>query len=160
MTRTERGRFPALALALSLPFLLWACSKGESEEDRIREIVQDVAESARVKDLKGIMKHVSRDYNDESGNDYKGLKGMIFYQFFRTEKVGVFVRGVEVEVQGEKALVDAKLFLVRGREIEKVEDIIPEEASGYRFSVVFRKEDGEWKALSANWDRVGVLGLL
>jgi ketosteroid isomerase-like protein len=160
MTRIEKGRLPALALALSLLVLVWACSKGASEEDRIRELVQDVTESARAKDLKGIMKHVSRDYNDESGNDHRGLKGMIFYQFFRTEKVGVVVRGVEVEVQGEKALVDTKLFLVRGRHVEKVEDIIPEEASGYRLSVVFRKEDGEWKALSANWDRVGVLGLL
>jgi ketosteroid isomerase-like protein len=154
-----------LPLVFALPFFLFsvflgACSKGVTEEDRVRQVVADVAEAAEKKDLKGIMRHVSKDYNDDKGNDYDGAKGIVFYQFLRSPKVSVFVRGVEVEVKEDRALVNTKVVLARGKEVKKIEDIIPEDAAGYRFSVVFRKEDGDWKALSAMWDNVGIFGLL
>jgi ketosteroid isomerase-like protein len=154
-----------LLLVFALPFFLFsvflgACSKGVTEEDMVRQVVADVAEAAEKKDLKGIMRHVSKDYNDDKGNDYDGAKGIVFYQFLRSPKVSVFVRGVEVEVKEDRALVNTKVVLARGKEVKKIEDIIPEDAAGYRFSVVFRKEDGDWKALSAMWDNVGIFGLL
>jgi ketosteroid isomerase-like protein len=154
-----------LPLVFALPFFLFsvflgACSKGVTEEDRVRQVVADVAEAAEKKDLKGVMRHVSKDYNDDKGNDYDGAKGIVFYQFLRSPKVSVFVRGVEVEVKEDRALVNTKVVLARGKEVKKIEDIIPEDAAGYRFSVVFRKEDGDWKALSAKWDNVGIFGLL
>jgi ketosteroid isomerase-like protein len=159
-----------LGLFFTLPLLVFsilvfslflgACSKGVTEEDRVKRVVKDVEKAAESKDVKGFMRHVSKDYNDDRGNDYDGVKGILFYQFLRAEKVSVFVRGVEVEVRGDRALVNTKVVMVRGKEIEKIEDIIPEDAAGYRFSVVFRNEDGDWKALSARWDNVGVIGLL
>lgn len=157
MTKT---RCRALFVALSLPLVLWACSEELTEEDRLRLVVDEIAASARAMDVKGIMGHVSGDYNDDKGFDYDGLKRLLLREFFRTNKVGVFVRGVDVEVKGDSALVDTRVLLVRGRAVERLEDVVPDEANGFRFSVVFRKEDGEWKALSAKWDRVGVLGLL
>ncbi len=160
MTDIKKTRYRALFVALSLPFVLWACSGELTEEDRLRLIVEDIAASARAKDVKAMMGHISRDYNDDKGLDYDGVKGVLFREFFRTKKVGVFVRSMDVQVKGDSALVNTKVLLVRGREVERLEDVIPEEANGFRFSVVFRKEEGEWKALSANWDRVGVLGLL
>jgi ketosteroid isomerase-like protein len=143
--------------------LLGACSKGVTEEDKVRQVVTEVAGAAERKDLKGVMRHVSKDYNDDRGNDYDGVKGILFYQFLRSSKVSVFVRGVDVEIdmdRGDRALVNTKVLLVRGKEVKEIEDIIPEDAAGYRFSVIFRKEDGDWKALSAGWDNVGVIGLL
>lgn len=160
MTNIKKRRYRALFIVLSLLIFLWACSEELTEEDRLRLVVDEIAASARAKDVKAMMEHVSRDYNDDKGFDYDGVKGVLFYEFFRTKKVGVFVRGVDVEVKGDSALVNTKVLLVRGKAVEKLEDVIPEEANGFRFSVVFRKEEGEWKALSANWDRVGVLGLL
>jgi ketosteroid isomerase-like protein len=151
-----------LHLVFALLFLVFfgACSKGVTEEDKVRQVVASVAEAAEKKDLKGVMRHVSKDYNDDKGNDYDGAKGIVFYQFLRSPKVSVFVRGVDVEVKEDRALVNTKIVLARGKEVKKIEDIIPEDAAGYRFSVVFRKEDGDWKALSARWDNVGIFGLL
>jgi hypothetical protein len=106
------------------------------------------------------MRHVSRDYNDDKGNDYDGAKGIVFLQFMKSGKLRVFLRKVDVEVKGERALVDTKVVLVRGMDVKRFEDLLPEDTAGYRFSVVFAREGGEWKALSAKWDNVGLVGLL
>jgi ketosteroid isomerase-like protein len=152
--------FTALLL-LVLP--LYACSKKMTEEERVRETVREAAEAVSAKDLKGFMRLVSKDYNDEGGNDYDSVKGIIFFQLMKPGAVRVFLRGVDVEVDGEggdTALVNARAFIVRASAPEGIPDIIPENAEGFRFSVVMRREDGKWRALSAKWDEVGVLGLL
>ncbi len=150
----------AVILLLLTLFAFSACSKKMSPEDRVREVVQKTAEMVRAKDLKGFMRLVSKDYNDDTGNDYNGVKGIVFYQFMRSGALRVFLRDVEVEVQGERAIVDTRVFLVRTKDKDSIADIIPEDAEGFRFSVALRLEDGEWRALSAKWEAVGVLGLL
>jgi ketosteroid isomerase-like protein len=137
-----------------------ACSKKMGPEERVREVVRKTADMVRAKDLKGFMRLVSKDYNDDAGNDYKGVKGIVFYQFMRPGALRVFLRDVEVEVRGELATVDTRAFLVRSKDKDSIVDIIPEDAEGFRFSVVMRLEDGQWRALSANWEAVGMLGLL
>ncbi len=148
--------FFLLLLALALP----GCEKVMGPEERVREVIEKTADMVRAKDLKGFMRLVSKDYNDESGNDYNGVKGIVFYQFMRPGALKVFLRDVDIEVRGERALVDARAFLVRGKDKDSIADIIPEDAEGFRFSVVMRLEDGQWRALSAKWEAVGVLGLL
>jgi ketosteroid isomerase-like protein len=137
-----------------------ACSKKMGPEERVREVVRKTADMVRAKDLKGFMRLVSKDYNDDAGNDYNGVKGIVFYQFMRPGALRVFLRDVEVEVRGELATVDTRAFLVRSKDKDSIVDIIPEDAEGFRFSVVMRLEDGQWRALSANWEAVGMLGLL
>ncbi len=155
---------PHFLLALSLIIamvLAGACSKEElSEEDEVRAVVNEMEAAAEEKDVKGFMKHVSKDFNDDKGNDYDGARGMVFLQFMQAGKLGVFIRKLDVTVEGEKALVDAKVVFVRGMDVEKLEDLLPEDAAGYRFSVVFTKEDGGWKALSSKWGNVGFIGVL
>ncbi|MBI5561152.1 MAG: hypothetical protein HY883_07775 [Deltaproteobacteria bacterium] len=148
-------------LALFAVFMAFSgCSKPKTDEALLRAIVENVASSAREKDVKGVIKHISKDYNDDKGNDYDSAKGILIYEFLRSEKVSVFVMGVTVEVKEERALVNARVVLVRGKEVKSIKDVIPEDASGFKFSIVFRKEDGQWKALSAKWDDTGLLGLL
>ncbi|MEE9613958.1 MAG: nuclear transport factor 2 family protein [Thermodesulfobacteriota bacterium] len=145
-------RIYILPLCILLLFT-FGCSKPMTEEDRVRAAVNGIAEAMEAKDLKAAIRYFSDDYNDEAGNDRSGIKGVLFHQIMRPGKLSVFVRGLEVKVEGSRALVDCKAALVRG-------DAIPDESAGYRFSVVFRKEDGDWKALSAKWERVGLMGLL
>ncbi|MBI5599041.1 MAG: hypothetical protein HY890_04815 [Deltaproteobacteria bacterium] len=136
------------------------CSKPSTDEELLRAIVKDTVSAAKDKDVKGVMGHISKAFNDDHGNDYNAAKGLLLYEFMRSEKVSVFIRDVAVEVKGDRALVDARVILVRGREVKNLSDVVPDEASGFKFSVVFRKEEGQWKALSAKWDDVGALGLL
>jgi|SRR3990170_5343681 len=137
-----------------------ACDKMASDEEALRRKVSEAEEAVEAKDLKSLMAHVSRDYYDDNGNDYKALRGILFFEFMKPGNINVFVRGVEVRVEGEVAVVDAKAFVVRAKELKTIADVIPEDAEGIDFSVVFRKEDGDWKVSGAAWAGVGLVGLL
>ena len=138
---------------------LSSCSKPLSEEERVRAVVEDFAASGRDKDIKRFLSHVSKSYRDDNGVDYNGVKGILLSQFMRAEKVSIVVRGVTVEVKGETALADVKAVLISGREVKAIGGTLPEDAAGYRFSIIFKKEDNEWKAVTAKWDNVGASAL-
>lgn len=135
------------------------CAKPLSEEERVKAVIEDFATSARDKDIKRFLSHVSKSFSSDNGVDYNGVKGILLAQFLRAEKVSIFVRSVKVEVKGETALTDVKAVLISGREAKTIGDVLPNDAAGYRFSIVFKKEDNEWKAVTAKWDNVGASAL-
>ena len=135
-----------------------SCSKPLSEEERVKSVIEDFAASASDKDIKRFLSHVAKSFSADEV-DYNGVKGILLAQFLRAEKVSVLVRGVTVEVKGETALADVKAVLISGREVKTIGDVLPEDAAGYRFSIVFKKEDNEWKAVTAKWDNVGASAL-
>jgi len=131
-----------------------SCSKPLSEEERVKSVIEDFAASARDKDIKRFLSRVSKSFSADEV-DYNGVKGILLAQFLRAEKVSVLVRSVKVEVKGETALADVKAVLISGREVKTIGDVLPDDAAGYRFSIVFKKEDNEWKAVTARWENVG-----
>ncbi|MBI5493293.1 MAG: hypothetical protein HY893_10230 [Deltaproteobacteria bacterium] len=147
-------------LLLALAVIIPACGKKSTDEELVRKAVDRAVRNVEEKDVSAFMKLVSKDYRDNEGNDYNGVKGILVYELLRKERVRVFVRSLAVEVKGDEALIDARVALVRGMDAEGVKDIIPENAEAMRFNVVFRKEGGDWKAVNASWTHLGATGLL
>jgi len=145
--------FVLCVFLLSLP----ACGKKVTDEEAIRESARAAAESVETKDLKTLMGFISKDFYDNNNNDYKGVKGIFFYQFMRPGRLRVFLRGLHVRVDGNKAVLDAKVFVIRGGGFK---GIIPKDAKGFKVSAVLKKEGGRWKVLSAQWNEAGFAGLL
>jgi hypothetical protein len=146
-----------LTIFIILLFLInfGSCSGAPpAEEDRIREMIKEVAGKAEAKDIGAIKKHISRKYRDPRGNDYQGLSGLLLYHFFRAEKISTYLTEMEVSVEGEKATAAVEAILTRGKEIKSLKDLIPEGASYYLFNLVFQKEQGEWLLISAEWKPV------
>lgn len=156
-----RTFFSIQALALCLLLLaLPACGKRTSDEEAVRGVITAAAEAVEAKDLKTLMGFVSKGFYDDKGNDYRSLKGILFYRFMRPGKLRVFLRGLRVRVEGKKAVADLKVFVVRGMGEEGAKGIIPEDAEGFKVSVVLGKVDGDWKVLNAVWREAGVGALL
>lgn len=153
------------ALGLLVVIALCSCGKKATDEELIRAAINTAAQAAEAKDTAGVMKLVSKDYRDDNGLDYNGLdynglKGVVFGEFFRPGKIKVFVTGVTVEVRGEKALVTAKTALVRGKDVKSIKGMLPENADASKFTLIFRKEGGDWKLVNASWESISVAGLL
>ena len=155
-----KGDLGGFVFMLLFFLTLSSCSKGVSEENRLKAIVNEVAEAAQNKDIDEIRKHISKSYRDQEGNDYDGVRRILLYHFIRAETVSVFVRSTDVEIKGDTALVKANAILARGKEVKSIKDIIPESAAGYRFEVIFKKENKDWKVVSGSWQDVGAAGLL
>jgi guanyl-specific ribonuclease Sa len=153
-------RFKVVILFMLAALVLSSCAAELSPEERVRGAVKKAAEMVRAKDLKGFMRLVSRDYSGGGVADYDGVKGIVFYEFLKPGALRVFFRDVDVEVEGERAVVNSRAFLVRGKDQASITDVIPADADGYSFKVSYRLEDGEWMVISAQWKSVGVLGLI
>jgi len=156
----ERYRVWGVLIVFFCFLILSACAQGVSEEDRLKQIVNEAAEAAQKKDIDGVRKHISKSYRDQDGNDYDSVKRILLYHFIRAETVSIFVRSVDPDIKGDTALVKANVILVRGKEVKSIKDIIPEAAAGYRFKLIFKKENKNWKVVSGTWQNVGVAGLL
>lgn len=147
-------------VVILLCLFISSCTQSISEEDRLKAIVNEVAEAGQKKDIDGVRKHISKSYRDQEGNDYDGVRRILLYHFIRAETVSIFVRSTDVEIKGDTALVKANMILVRGKEVKSIKDIIPESAAGYRFEMIFKKENKDWRVVSGTWQNVGAAGLL
>lgn len=137
----------ALALAIG------SCTK-ETEEDRVRKVVTAVQKAAEEKKILAVQEHLSRSYGDPKGHDLDGIKALLAFYFFRHKTVAVYIPAIEASVNGPQATAKFQAILTaKGIDGESANIILPDALGAYDFEVSFRKEEGEWKVLSANWER-------
>ncbi len=160
-TLIQIKRFIVFILVAATVSFMVGCKKPPADEVVIREIIDEAAVAAEEKDVKNFIRHVSEDYADDYGNDRDGIKRFVLYELLRRGVISVFVRGVDIEVKDARAFADVKAVMVRGERVKSIKDILPENAAGYRFNIVFEKEDdGEWRAVTAEWQNVGLAAII
>jgi len=132
-----------------------ACKKPVSEEDRVKTMINETADLARQKDIKGVLEHVSKDYRDPEGNDRNALKGILFVYFQGYEKVGIFVRDIQVTVDGDEAEAQVKVILTGGEDPDTMGDVVPKSGGGYLIDLKLVKQDGDWMVVRGTWTDIG-----
>ena len=135
--------------------MLWQGCHRDTEQDKVKKVIEEVQKSAEEKDIRTILSHLSKTYADPQGNDYAGIKDLLLVYFFRYPKVSVFITDMEISVDGVTASAKFQAVLAGRKSEEAVRDILPEALGVYGFAVKFSPENGEWKISSAKWDRKG-----
>ncbi len=135
-------------------FFLISCHK-PTEADKVKKIITEMQEAAEEKGIGKIAGRLSKTYRDTRGYDYEGIKGLLAYYFFRHRKVSVYIQDLDVSVTDASAKAVFHAVLSGGAGTESVKDLLPEALGAYSFDVSFIKESGEWKVVSAKWERVG-----
>lgn len=157
MVKTTVGRI--ILVVFCAGFLL-DCSKPKTDADLVKEAVTEVARAAEAKDVRDVMKYISKDYRGDDGSDYNAVKGIVFAQLFREDAVSIFIRGLDVDVTGDKAAAHLRVVMTRGKAVASLKDVPREAADAIKFEIVFKREDGAWKAVNAGWESIGLAGLL
>lgn len=147
----------ALFLSGAFFLLLPGCGKGESDADKVKSVVADMAAGAEAKDIAHVKKHIAKEYRDPSGNDYDALKGLMLFYFMQRPDINVFLRRQQVEVNGDRAKMSMNAVISRGAKVADIKDIGQAEASGFIFDLTFQRRGGDWLLVSAVWRQVGVL---
>jgi hypothetical protein len=150
-------------LLLLVPFIILSvvsCRRGLSDEDLIREMIDDAAHAAVEKDIKGITEHVSDSYKDEYGNDRDSLKGLLFVYFRQYERINVYVRDAEISVEGDRAEANVKVVFTGGESLEDIGDMVPNSGGGYLLELKLQKEGGDWKVVRSRWTDIGFMEAL
>ncbi len=129
-------------------WLLWPRPPA-SDEDRIRRLVDEMAQAAEKKDIGGILEHVSERYRGES-TDKDGLRGTLFVYLRGAQFVSVIVRGLTIDVKGDEADAKMRVLLTRAKVTQelRVEDLI--QSGAHRIEAGFAREGTEWKVVKAS----------
>ncbi len=143
-----------IAAALIVLFILSACHR-EAEQDRVKKVLTEIQKAAGEKDIKTILRHLSKTYRDPQGYDYDDIKGLLLYYFFRHQQVSVFIPGIDMRVTGSSAKAVFQSVLSGRNKAASPGDLVPEALGMYDFDVAFVKESGEWKVTSAVWKKAG-----
>lgn len=131
-------------LVLLLALLPLGCARSPDEK-MIREAVAATALAAERKDSAGVVRHLSPDFRDGSGEGRAAFRGMLEEQFRSTSRSYVFVSGLKVQLTGDSADVSLRVALSGSSRF------IPERGRLYDVSSVWRKEAGGWRVVRAWW---------
>jgi len=120
-----------------------------SEEVRVRKVIASFERVAEAENLLKCMSHISKDYSDEMGFDYRSAMFLGRDIFNTYDNIFIHVKGLKIELRDKeaKATFVATVFATRSGTQQR-KNLLRERGSD-RFIVTFRKEDGGWKVLSS-----------
>lgn len=144
----------AVFLAALTAIVMSGCH-ADSEQDKVKKVVHKVQRAAENKDIKQVLSHLSKTYKDPQGNNYDEIKDLLMYYFFRHAKVSIYIANLEVRVDGFFATARCQAVLSGRNKLESAGDIFSEALGTYNFDVTLALESGEWRIVSAKWERSG-----
>jgi len=154
MKKTFLLQAPVMVLILAV-LCLTGCHK-DTEEDKIKNIIAEVQKAAGEKDTRTVLGHLSKTYQDPQGNNYDGIKGLLFFYFMKHRRVNVYVPDIECSIENNVARASFQAVLTgAGGGAEADRGLLPEALGVYAFTVVLQKESAAWKITSAAWERIG-----
>ena len=142
----------AVGFAFLAGIALWAVWPDDSDEDKIRQAIQDVAEGARNADVIATMKPVSRDYVDDRGLTQDDVRGLLFREFKRRGGITVLLSDIEVAVHGDTAEADFSAVLADGIDISSL-DFAPGDADSFVFHAELARDGSDWKITGAQYEQ-------
>jgi hypothetical protein len=150
----------ALALvSLWVLYRLFGSKKPESDQERVRATVTELADLASKKDVGEMMEHVSDAYRSSEGLGRDELKRYLAALLFRADWTEVVITRNDVVVEGPRATAEIAAVLARGRTASG--DVDPGLSMGaHRITLRFERDGEEWKVAGSEHRPADVRELL
>jgi len=148
-------RVATILIIFAVAVVFIGCSK-ETEESKVKKVITEIQAAGEEKEVKKIMAHISKTYNDPRGYNYEGIHGLLLGYFFRYPKISAYIANLEVSVEGATAKARFEAMLTSSDKTGSIKDIIPQELGVWYFDVTLVKESNEWKVTSAQWEEAQV----
>lgn len=137
------------AFAVAVLFAGIAGCTRPSDEEQIRSAMSDMQSAMESGDPAGFMQHVAEDFVGGSGEfDRQALHNMLRAQVLANSRISISTGPVDIELHGDRATAALSVTLLGGSG-----RWIPERGSVHRISSGWRKQDGDWLCISAQWER-------
>lgn len=140
--------FLRLFVVLVLYPILLACSEPQSDEQLIRTALDKMSQAVKVKQRQDLLAYLSHDFRGQQRMSKADINGLIFYHFRRNQQLVIVLSGVTVEVKVGQAMVSAYLLL------SGTNATLPERGRLLLVESNWRKEQDQWRVITANWQDV------
>ena len=154
----ELRTVPAIFLSLSLVFVLGSCGE-KSEEDVIRDLMEEVREYVEKKDIDSLLMYFAEDYKDFEGRDKNQTKAMINQYFldFRGIVSHVLSTHIEEVTPVETSIQTDVLISSGGAKLFR--KLIKYAGDYYRIKAKLVKREGLWRLQYAEWATISLEAL-
>lgn len=134
----------------TLFMLLPACGPSEPAESRLRQAIESMAEALETGKPEPFMKRVAEDFTGDGGRwDYKRVRQYVLAQTLRnSDRPAIDLSDIRIEMfEGRARVTVDATFSDAGR-------WLPQQGADYRFETGWRLDDGEWRIIRADWERL------
>jgi ketosteroid isomerase-like protein len=119
------------------------------DEQQIRNAItamQQAIESGKPRDF---IAYVAKDFTGNDGTvDRDGLMNILRVEVLRNEHAGVTLGPIDVQMQGDRAVVHVTATLTGG-----AGGLLPERAAIYAITSGWRREGSDWTCYNASWEQ-------
>ena len=139
----------ALAGGLALAVVVWITGQEAPSDPRteVERTLNELVAAAEAKDVGGVLGRISKRFRGRGGMGRNELRGLLFTQLRRGRWNRILLADTEIALTSDR-LADVTTFALLARG----EGVLPSEADGYTFDLVFAKEDDEaWRVIEADW---------
>lgn len=150
MSNAARGSVsgPSIGgLLLVLLLALSGCGPALDDEARIGRTIEGMIEAIERGDVSDFMAPVADDFVAADGRlDRRGLGLLVRRERLARDAIGVRNVDPEIELVGDSRARASFRALATGGS-----GLLPDEARLWRVETGWRRDDGEWKLISADW---------
>lgn len=137
-----------LLLLVLLILGLAGCSRTPDEE-RIRAAIAAMEQAVEKREPRAFMEFIAPDFiGTDASFDREAMHNLMRVQFLGNQGISVLLGPIEVNLQGERATARMTATLTGGSG-----GWIPERGAIYDIESGWKRVDGEWRCISANWQQ-------
>ena len=138
-----------LILAIGGIAAWWISRPRLSDREQIIQVIEAVRNGVERKNPRTVVSHISEDYSDPSGINYKEVRLLALRLLRATEKIKVNILNYEEpQIEGDTARMQLTVQVNVANGEQEITN------SGGKISLTLRKEKKEWKVLrAAGWQQ-------
>jgi hypothetical protein len=139
---------PAIGAFLTL-LLLTACSRPPAET-QIHATLSDMAEAVEEADVSAFLAPIAEDFAGDTWQlDRRGARLLLMREMRAHERLRARLVDIQIEFPtADRATASFQAVLTGGS------GLLPEDGGWYRVETGWRLDGGDWKLISAGWERV------
>lgn len=148
MLHPMRRYYCVFFLSICWLFLLAGCSK-TPDEQQIRNAIDEIESAVQNRQTGPVLEHLADNFRGPHDMDTRQVRQLMAVHYLRNQNINVVLAGMQVEISGINARVSFNAAVTGGA------GMLPERLRYYDIDTQWRKLDGDWLIIRADWAPVG-----
>lgn len=128
--------------------LLGACSK-TPDEQLIRSAIDEMESAVQQHQTKPVLKHLAQDFVGPEGMTVRHVRQLMAAHYLGNRNINVVLAGMRIQIMDNDASVIFNAAVTGGA------GMLPERLQYYDVKTTWRKLDGDWRIIRADWTPAG-----
>jgi hypothetical protein len=135
---------------LVLLFLLAGCASPTSDEEQVRQRLDDMVQALADRNARAFMAPIAEDFGSETWNlDLRGVRLLLQREMRAHDRLRARLVDVSVQMHGEdRASAEFNAILTGGS------GLVPHRGGWYLVKTGWRRDGNDWMLISASWEEV------